>query len=254
MTGTETEVRLGALAPVMTVSVEHTASPVAWQEHPGVEWWSASLWLSFDEASQALVARSFHTRIDNNQCLDLFHELDSVDYELGVIAGAIDRSPSRLLAHSIAGGMNTSFVTVDSIVVDKYWRGQRLGPSLVHLLADLLRADAVFLIPSALGTRLNASGECYADPALPRGGSEANAKVRECWKRAGFRKLTEDVMWHAPSWKDGAFRESAWAKTVISQVEESANTAQARGWWRRRVARRTRASSFSGTKRRAHYD
>lgn len=125
------------------------------------------------------------------------------------------------------------------MVVDKFWRGKRLGPSLVLYAAELLRTDAIFLTPFGLHTRLNAQGECYTDYWTPRPGPEVQKKVKQAWRNAGFIKLCDGVVWSPTRLTDAPTDDKRLDKTLARFValRDDADSARAKSWWWRRIAR-----------------
>jgi len=205
-------------------------------DYPGIEYWSLTLTLTYADSSIAgppsvTVAHASLYRVDTNLCWNI-SDLDYLSDDLGVIAGAIVTSSKRLEEWFLS-----TILIADIVVVDKFWRGKRLGPALVLFAADLLRADASFLIPVALRTPRDASGEYGAVYDLPRPGPEAQAKVRAAWRRAGFQKLANGVVW-APTTPDkGAAARARLIRLERKDAEEDA----AKRWWRRRARRQVAA-------------
>ncbi len=134
--------------------------------------------------------------------------------------------------------MNTSYLIADLGLVDKHWRGRRAGPALLFFAAEILRVDAIFLKPGALVTHLNKAGRVSTDYAVPRPGPDAQKKVRKAWRRAGFTKLTDGVVWRVPPQDCGIA-----ARAVLEEIQHEANTAKGRAWWLRRVNRAAAATS-----------
>ena len=186
----------------MTLSVvaQHRGTTYSWSEEPGIEHWTVELLLSgkmpgSQEDRSVIIAAAEIWRIDNNLCLDQVFELDCISNDLAAVGDAIDSSKATMSALSLAEGMNSSYAIADLVLVDKHWRGRRIGPALVFFAADLLKVDAVFLQPVALTTFLTPDGRVDTDYSVPRPGAAAQNKVRKAWRRAGFRKLADGVVW-----------------------------------------------------------
>lgn len=221
----------------MTLSVvaQHRGTTYSWSEEPGIEHWTVELLLSgkmpgSQEDRSVIIAAAEIWRIDNNLCLDQVFELDCISNDLAVVGDAIDSSKATMSALSLAEGMNSSYAIADLVLVDKHWRGRRIGPALVFFAADLLKVDAVFLQPVALTTFLTPDGRVDTDYWAPRPGAAAQNKVRKAWRRAGFRKLADGVVWTIATADRGAA-----ARAMLERLEEEAGTASGRAWWLRRV-------------------
>lgn len=226
--------------PYVEISASHVGSCGDWDER--IERWDVSLDLTFrpvrrsqrrnmalgPQLATVAAATLYRTNLKRNP--EFAYELDNISYDLGVIGWAIDSSSQRPAGSPI--DMNTDILIAADVVVDGFWRGGRLGPALVFLSADLLRADAVFLSPYALATRIGDDGRCYSSYEAPRPGKPAQAKVRSAWRRAGFRALEDGVVW-TPTTSEQVAR----AHAHLERVSEAAATAHARAWWRRRVRR-----------------
>lgn len=218
------------------IAVQHRTRPFLWDEYAGIEWWRATLELSFDGRSlpagtgSVAIATAWLVRVDTNLCRDLPGELDMIAQDLASIGTAIDDSLDKLGDWGIHSGMNSDIVLAQDVVVDKYWRGARLGPALTLVAASALRADALFLIPVALPTRVGHDGVCRARYDLPRGGPEADHKVTKAWRRAGLRSLRYGVLWSlmADTYVEDAHRR-------IRHVEDVLGLAPVRDWCRRRA-------------------
>ena len=102
----------------------------------------------------------------------------------------------------------------------------------------MLRADAIFLIYSALTTEVGPTGKLTADLFSPRGDAEAYRKVRTAWSRVGFRKLQHAVLWRPIPEDHGQA-----ARNRIAGLEAKLRTPTGLAWWRRRAARQTTAES-----------
>jgi len=236
--------------PALCIRFDHAISPFAWDDRPGIEFWSVRAELTYADVPgrpAAVVATASLCRVDLNTCLELGYELDSIDYDLGIIASAIDESQRQLNDYSVHGGANTTILITEDVVVDRFWRGNRFGPALVLYAAYLLRADVTFLNPVALGTRLDARGNCVSDYYIRRPGPLAQKKVEAAWRRAGFRKLADGVVWHpAPSnWTERP-DDGAIARKTLRKLEVLADQPSAKAWWRRRTANQTKGSRHFG--------
>ncbi len=227
----------------MSVVANHEAASHFWSERLGIEYWSMKVLLSgfapgLSEEHHVVIVEADIWRVDHNLCLDPHFDLDCTSIDLGRVAWAIVSSEETLSEWSIAAGMNCSYVIADLVLVDKHWRGRRIGPALVHFAADLLRVDATFLTPAALTTFVTPNGQLGTDYFHRRPGPEAQLKVRKAWRRAGFVKLTNGVVWTIARTDHGAA-----ARAVFERLEKEANTASARAWWLRRIRRVAAASA-----------
>jgi len=231
-------------SPKLRIRFDHAISPYAWDDQPGIEFWSVRAELTYGNVPgepAAVVATASLCRVDLNLCLELGYELDSIDCDLGIIASAIDESQRKLIDYSIWGGANTTILIAEDVVVDRFWRGNRFGPALVLYAAYLLRADATFLNPVALGTTLDARGTCVSNYSILRPGPEAQKKVEAAWRRAGFRKLADGIVWHpAPFDSIEQTDDGAAARKALRKLEVLAEQPSAKAWWRRRTARQTK--------------
>jgi hypothetical protein len=223
-----------------------------WEDHPGIEFWSVKALLRTDELSASVViATASLCRVDLQLCTDLVFELDCIGYDLGVIASAIRDSEDRLNEYSIAIGLNSSILIAEDVVVDRFWRGNRLGPALVFYAADTLRADGIFLTPGALSTRLNASGVCVTNYNAPRPGPPAQKKVETAWRKAGFQKLVDDVVFIPTChncFGDGPDHGEL-ARETITKIENLSNEPRAKAWLHRRARRQSGSAPASALKR-----
>jgi hypothetical protein len=217
------------------VHLEHVGTPTAW-DMPGVEFWSARASLTYDaspEAPPAEIASASLCCVGLDSCTDFYRELDSFSQDLGEIAAAITKSKDRLEKYSIAQDFNTTIMIAIDVVVDRFWRGNRLGPALVFFASDVLRADAVFLTPVALPTRLDSSGVCFTSYDARRPGPEAQKKVEAAWRKAGFRRLVADVVWL----RTDRLRHGDISRKILTKIQTLSNLPPARAWWHRRTRR-----------------
>lgn len=234
------------------VEISHIAS--GWDENPAIEFWHVEAAIGTSPhprnsfTPKIVIAKASLCRVDLQLCADFCSELDSISSDFGEIAFAIGESEDRLTEYSIVVGQNSSILVVEDVVVDRFWRGNRLGPALLFFAADTLRADGMFLTPVALGTRLDAQGVCVTDYEAPRPGPPGQKKVETAYRRAGFRKLAGDVLW-IPTCHgyhgDGPDR-SKLARKAIENVEILSNGTRARAWLKRRIGRRTRSTPATG--------
>ena len=225
------------------VVIRHTGWWSNWDEYPGVEPWYVEALLGPDESATVVIATASFHRVDLQICTDFGLYLDCISRDLGEIASAINDTEDRLAEHSIIVGGNSSILIADDVVVDRFWRGNRLGPALVFFAADALRADGIFLTPVALGTRISASGVCFTDYEAPRPGLPAQKKVEAAWRRAGFRKLVNDVVW-IPTWLDCSGNRpnhGALARERMRKIENLSNEPRAKTWLKRRIRRQTKS-------------
>lgn len=216
------------------VSLRHRAQIFNWDGSPGIEFWRLELLAipRLNPEGSIEVAVADLVRVDNNVCWETSLELDHLDYDLGMIGGAIATGWRILESLSIYGGADSTTLIAELVIVDPYWRGRRLGPSLVLLGADLLRADAVFLMPAALKTHFGSDGRLNADYDRRRGSADDLARVRKAWKRSGFRVLNSGVVFRAAPDDHGKA-----ARTRISSFERVLQTSSGRRWFRRRANR-----------------
>lgn len=213
------------------LELQHDVVPALWGELGGVELWGATLTIDDGEPRRsARVAALNVARLDLNECAEPVYELDSLDADLGYVAAGLSEKEEMLLEFGVAGGMNTVILIGDLMVVDPYWRGHRIGPALLDWVAHQLRSEFIFLAPADVPTRRDPRGHVIHDFDRPRGGPEGLAKVRKVWRRAGYRKLTDTVVWKAVE-PDHTRR----AVATLVGVDALANTPQGRRWWRGRV-------------------
>jgi GNAT superfamily N-acetyltransferase len=217
------------------VHLEHVGRPTTW-DMPGVELWSAWTSLTSDASPDpppAEIGRAILYRVDLARCTDFLWELGSFSQDLGEIAAAINKSEGRLEKYHIAPKQFGTIIIAADVVVDKFWRGHRLGPALVFFAADALRANAVFLAPVARLTRLDASGVCFTTLGGRFPGPVAQRKVQAAWRRAGFRDLVDDVVWLRTTNPGNGDT----SRKILTKIETLSNLAPARAWWHRRTRR-----------------
>ncbi len=232
----------------INVACSHTTQPWRWDESPGIEFWNIDLTLNYADHNAerdpkpALIARASLVRIDCSRCMEISYELDQFSFDLCRIGDAIEESREELEPYQIYSPSNSTILIAEDVVVDKFWRGRKLGPSLVIFAAELLRADGTFLMPFGLHTRLNEQGECYTDYWSPRPGPEVQKKVRAAWRTSGFKQLRDKIVW-IPNNESG-YRESekpmTKARARLEQVTDEVNDAPVKSWWWRRIERQLR--------------
>jgi GNAT superfamily N-acetyltransferase len=225
------------------VRLENETWPSRWELNPGIEFWSCDISLTYDgtrNQPQAPVARGGFTVVAPNRTEDLIGDLDYISYDHGVVAGAILGAEEVLANCSIYQGADSTFLIADDVAVDTFWRGQGIGPALVLHAAYSLRVNAVFLQPAALRTRIGPDGACTTDYDAPRAGPAAQKKVEQAWRRVGFRKLGEGVVWLDTMQATGYDRNiGVEAAATLTKAEAGANDARSGAWWRRRIKRLT---------------
>jgi hypothetical protein len=223
------------------VVIGHTGNSYNWEENSGIESWRVEALLRPDKSATVVIATASLYRVDLQICTDIYCELDCISRDLGDIASAISDSEDRLTEHSIFVGANSSILIATEVVVDKFWRGNRLGPALLFFAADTLRADGVFLTPVALSTRLDGSGVCFTDYEAPRPGPPAQKKLETAWRRAGFRKLVGGVVWipTCHGYPGDGPNHSKLVRKTIRKIEMLSNEARAKAWLKRRIGRQT---------------
>ena len=170
-------------------------------------------------------------RVDHDAVEDLVVDLDTISADLGHIGFQLVNAVEKV-ADVHAWSPHPTTVIADLVTVDPMWRGLRLGPAVVLFAAGVMRADSVALLPAALKTRLAPNGSSVVDWTRPRGDADALAKVRSAWRRAGFRKLGDDVVWRPEA---GGPQEGAWKALPV--VERRLDTTEGRAWYRRRLRR-----------------
>lgn len=172
-------------------------------------------------------------RMENGRTFEPSFELDNISYDLGVIAEAVYLHDNPLTDDEIWPGANYTLLVADRVALDPAWRGRGLGPALVIWAAELLRGDGIFLKPVPVRTARTPSGEIYLDYDRPRGGSDAKTKVIRAWRRAGFKKLAQDVMW-----RDVHFdADSVKALRTFERFEKDLQTSHGLAWFRRQLGR-----------------
>jgi hypothetical protein len=222
------------------IKIQHTGNSHKWEDQPGIEPWGVEVLLNTGKGSAAVViATAYVYRVDLRLCPDPVFELDNICGDLGMIADAIERSADRLNEYSIVTGYNSSILIAQDVVVDRFWRGNQLGPAILFFAADVLRADGIFLTPVALSTRLSPAGVCFSDYSAPRPGPPAQKKVRSAWKIAGFRKLVDEVVWIPISNDILAERPKTVAGKTTATIERLSNEPSGKAWLQRRMRRQT---------------
>ena len=223
------------------IVIKHAGGPCNWEGSPGITSWDVEVLLRPDRSAKAVVATASLWRVDLQLCTDIVYELDNISGDLGEIASAISDSEDRLQEHSIVAGYNSSILIAEDVVVDRFWRGNRLGPALIFFAADMLRADGIFLTPVALGTRLDAAGVCFTDYDAPRPGPLAQKKVVNAWRKAGFRKLAGDVVWirTCDGYPGDGPNHGELARKTMTKIENLSNEPRAQAWLKRRIRRQT---------------
>lgn len=230
------------------VVIRHTGRSYNWEENPGIEFWDVEALLGPYKSATVVIATASLYRVDLQICTDIYVELDCISRDLGDIASAISDSEDRLTEHSIFVGGNSSILIAEDVVVDRFWRGNRLGPALVFFAADTLRADGIFLTPVALGTRISASGVCFTDYEAPRPGPPAQKKVETAWRRAGFRKLVNNVIWIpiCHGYPGDGPNHGELARETMRKIENLSNEPRAKAWLKRRIRRQTGSTPAKG--------
>lgn len=227
--------------PSIDLTLEHcTASG---DEFPDVCRWSAILELDYDdrtarELPAAIIATS-RLVVLNTLDAELF-DLAEISSDMSELATAIDESDALS-----DFGNDLQIALVEDVAVDPWWRGGGLGPALALTAARRLGADAVFLAPHALPTRL-VDGVCCSDYELPRAGPAAQRKVEAAYRSAGFQNLAPHAMWLNGTDDPFVFRRAA---ERMARAEKPARTPAARSWYLRRARRR--ASESTGVRTRS---
>lgn len=228
----------------LTIDLRNSTGPYDLDDRTGVQFWGCDVAMTYGEPvidvfPRASVAWGSFTHVAMDRVQDFTYELDNISYDLGYIAGAMLAAEKKLWQHGISEGADARILIANDVVVDRFWRGNRIGPALVLHTAHALRADAVFLLPAALRTHVRRDGICDSDYEASRPGPAAQRKVEAAWRRAGFRRLADGVVWldltdppMAGEWNIG----SKSAK-ILTDAEKSANERRAKDWWRRRVTR-----------------
>ena len=233
--------RLSFSSNYVDVVINHVGGPCNWEDSPGIRSWGVEVLLGPEKSAKAVIATASLWCVDLQLCTDIVYELDNISGDLGEIASAISNSEDRLQEHSIVAGYNSSILIAEDVVVDRFWRGNRLGPALVFFAADVLRADGIFLTPVALSTRLDAAGVCLTDYDAPRPGPLAQKKVVNAWKKAGFRKLAGDVVWirTCDDYLGDGQNHGELARKTMTKIENLSNEPRAQAWLKRRIIRQT---------------
>ena len=240
------------------ITPTHVNSPAQWDDNPGIEWWNFDLTLSYEEHNAtpapkpALIARASLIRVDCSRCEEIAYELDQFSYDLCRIGSAIEESSdelNELYDLDIGGGMNGTILIAEDVVVDKFWRGKRLGPSLVTFAAELLRADATFLMPYGLHTRLDANGECYTDYWSPRPGADVQKKVRKAWSKEGFAEVCDGIYWtqNIPEGNRALDKRTTVARDRFEKLTMQVDDRRTKSWWWRRIARQQTSQGTEAT-------
>jgi GNAT superfamily N-acetyltransferase len=225
----------------LDIELRSTQGLDGWDGFAGVEPWWVALMVSTGLGPKVILAHVSLVRVDNNVCTDPVFALDNLAADLGNIASAIYDGYHEGLANlGLWRFGNSTVLIAEDVVVDPAWRGHRLGPALLMSAADALRADGIFLIPAALRTSWSSTAGCWVSRYdLPRGDPGDFENVRRCWRRAGFRKLRDSVMWRpAPDDHGVAARE------VLSKFESGPlRSSEGMRWSRRRHQTLIRTSS-----------
>lgn len=226
----------------LVVTLENETWPSRWELNPGIEFWGCDIALTYDgikNQPHVPIARGGFTVVAPNRTEDMIADVDYISYDHGVIAGAILGAEEVLADVNIYQGADSTFLIADDVAVDPFWRGQGIGPALVLHVAYSLRVYAVLLQPVALRTRTGADGACATDYEAPRPGPAAQKKVEQAWRRVGFRKLGDGVVWldtlHATNEEERNIGVEVAA--TLAGVEARANDARSKAWWRRRTKR-----------------
>ncbi len=235
-TGDARPARRRLRSPSLELAVRHRSESSWWEEYPGIETWEFSAHLTYSlsgDLPSVFVARAAMCRVDCMQCD--FGDLDMISPDLGVIASAIYERAELMADHGIVEGSAGVLMIAADVVVHRFWRGHRIGPALVLQAADMFAANGVLLIPAALATRIGDTGECCTAYDLPRKGPAALSKVKTAWRRAGFRKLYDDVMWRPRPTGGGEKTDGSVARSYFRALEELATEPRAKAWWRHRA-------------------
>lgn len=214
------------------LDIRSSQSVEGWGDFPGVEHWWAALMVSTGLGPQIVLAQASLVRVDNNICADPIFALDNHTADLGIIASAIYEEYDEDLAyHGLWVLGNSTTLIAEDVVVDPAWRGHRLGPALLMVAADVLRADGLFLISAAMKTTWSREAGCWVSRYdLGRGDREDFDRVRRAWRRAGFRKLRDSVLWRVAPDDHGAA-----ARKVLREFEaKTLQTPLGLAWSRRR--------------------
>ena len=157
--------------------------------------------------------------------------------DLAVIGDAITEGAAKLDRSWVGEWTSSRGIVALDVVVDRFWRGNGIGPALVWFAADALVADVMFLLPSALPTRVEPDGVCRSDSYLRRPGPDAPKKVRQAWRRAGFRNLHDGVMWLPTNDGMTTVGHCERARERLAAVQQLATQPRFKAWFRRRLAR-----------------
>jgi hypothetical protein len=220
------------------VKFHHASRVSRWDEAEAIEHWSAEICVFTDPANAVVLGWAELIRLEGSLTTDPILDLAEISYDMSEIASAvyIEGHPDLDAIGVYPCGNSTLLIATD-VVIDPQWRGNRLGPSLVLLAAEILRADAIALTPAALRTKWSRAGYWVAPYELRRGDADDLAKVKSAWRRAGFRKLHDGVVWRE-SPDDHGHR----ARQRIAQFEKVIQTPEGLDWYRKRL-RRMRTTS-----------
>jgi GNAT superfamily N-acetyltransferase len=227
--------------PVVRLHMDSDVSLTRWRDRAGIDAWDARISLGYDglgtwQLPQVTIATASLLMVDSDACRDYILELSEISYDHSLIAGALLESfEDEFDELPLADGGR--FLIAEDVVVDRFWRGGQIGPSLLARATEVLRPDVVLLSPSALPTRVTAYGLCVSDYDLPREGPRAQRKVERAWRKAGFLPLRDGVYWLG-GWQ----ADQAEAMGRLTQIEISARQPHVRAWWRRRAKRVLSAS------------
>ncbi|MEI7619809.1 MAG: hypothetical protein WCK14_14435 [Actinomycetota bacterium] len=230
------------------IKLAHGASTSRFIDQSAIEFWHIDLTLDYStnrsgpQPHPALIARCSLVRVKLSRCDDLYLDLDEISQDLADIGTAIEESIDKLINYNIHTGANSSILIAYDVVVDPFWRGRRIGPALLAVASDLLNVDATFLTPFGLMTRLHADGEVMSDYYLPRPGQEVQAKVKQAWRAAGFRRLRSGVVWQYHDAFDAPIfnKRTEDARELLATLGGQVDNAATRAWWWRRTDRQLR--------------
>ena len=201
------------------------------EEFPGIEWWASEVVISDerrDATGRFAIATANLVRVNTKVCgdEDYVFLLDNLTRDLGEIADDIDESWDVLGNLAIGRGMDSTWVAVDTVFVNEYWRGRGLGPATVLRAAEVLQVDAIFLCPGSLTTVKDEDGvwrSHYGRTVLRR---TADRRVRRAWKNAGSSHLRGRTWWN----EDFRQRGPA-AQRRIDELVELMPHPQVQHWW-----------------------
>lgn len=207
-------------------------------EYPGIDRWDVAI--TFGKVEVAWITAF---RIDCEVCWDLYHDVydcgDTLEIErIAEVIESVYPSHGPFFEYDEEAEYRPDYhgwqiLTLEMVWVDEYWRGRRIGPSLVAYLASVLDTGTVFLRPAAQRWIVGTDGKHFLTWDEPQPDAHADARVRWAFRRAGYKSIGGGV-WEGQHASEDQQR----AEELFSRLEVELQGAPAKEWYRQRRRRR----------------